>query len=149
MSDTIELRGGCQCGAVRFRASAAKNEAYYCHCAMCRRAFGNIFATFINLPKADVTWETRAPDYYASSKIARRGFCAKCGTPLTFEYEDSKKMDLAVGALDHPEALKPVMHVGIESQIATFPMNDGLPGKRIDEFEHIVAKWKAAYGRLP
>jgi hypothetical protein len=38
------------------------------------------------------------------------------------------------------------MHVGIEARIPSFSVNDGLPGKRIDEFEHIVEKWKAAYG---
>jgi len=84
MGTEVELKGSCQCGAVRFRARAKSDEAYYCHCAMCRRAFGNIFATLVPVAKADVTWETRAPDYYASSKIARRGFCAKCGTPLSF-----------------------------------------------------------------
>src|SRR5215471_11115313 len=113
----IDLKGGCQCGAVRFRARAEKDEAYFCHCAMCRRAFGNIFATFVNVAKAEVTWETREPDYFASSKIARRGFCAKCGTPLTFAYHESARIDLAVGSLEHPEALKPVMHVGIEAKI--------------------------------
>jgi hypothetical protein len=145
-SDPAVLTGGCQCGAVRFAAKPLSNEAYYCHCRMCRRAFGNIFATFINLPKANVTWETREPDYFASSKIARRGFCSRCGTPLTFEYNESQHLDLSVGSLDQPEGLTPVMHVGVDGRLAAFAHADGLPEKRIEDFEHIVAKWKAAYG---
>jgi len=143
---SIELSGGCQCGAVRYRAQAANDEAYYCHCRMCQRAFGNIFATFFNVKKEDVTWEKGPPAYYASSKIARRGFCAQCGTPLMFEYHESKHIDLGVGSLDHPEQMRPVSHCGVESRIATFHKPDGLKEVRVDELEHIVKKWKAAYG---
>src|SRR5215831_13540606 len=96
------LKGGCLCGAVRYTARATSDEAYHCHCSMCRKAFGNVFATFFNLPKANVEWE-RGPAYFSASRIARRGFCSKCGTPLTFEYNDSKHMDLSVGSLDTPE----------------------------------------------
>lgn len=145
MADTHELSGGCQCGAVRFTARLESLDAYFCHCRMCQRAFGNVFATFTNLPKAAVTWNG-APSYFASSKIARRGFCGTCGTPLTFEYHESARMDLAVGAFDDPSKFKPVMHVGVESRVAPFARADGLPEKRIADFEHIGKKWKAAYG---
>ena len=144
-SEPLTLNGGCQCGAVRYTARPETNEAYYCHCIMCRRAFGNIAATFFNLPKAAVTWEGE-PSRYASSKIAERGFCARCGTPLSFSYNDSKNMDISVGSLDEPDRMKPVMHVGVESRLAHFSIDPDLPTKRVDEFEHIVKRWKAAYG---
>jgi hypothetical protein len=144
--EPLTLTGGCQCGAVRFTAHAKSDEAYYCHCRMCQRAFGNVFAAYVNVAKDALTWDKGPPAYYASSKIARRGFCSTCGTPLTFEYDESKVMDLAVGALDEPERLRPVMHVGVESRVAAFHREDGLPVKRIDEFQHIVDKWKKAYG---
>jgi hypothetical protein len=139
------LTGGCQCGAARYTARVATFDAYYCHCRMCQRAFGNLFAAFFNLKKQNLTWDA-PPSYYASSKIARRGFCAKCGTPLSFEYHDSENVDLGVGSLDHPEKMRPVSHFGIESRLAAFFKEDGLPGKRVDDAEHIVKKWKAAYG---
>lgn len=147
MSDeSVTLKGGCQCGAVRYTARAKSHDAYYCHCRMCQQAFGNVFATFVNLEKEAVTWDAGAPAYYASSKIARRGFCGACGTPLSFEYHESKNMDLSVGSLDHPERMRPVSHFGVESRIASFHKPDGLKEKRVDEAEHIVQKWKAAYG---
>jgi hypothetical protein len=148
MSDeAIVLAGGCQCGAVRYTARAKSREAYYCHCRMCQRAFGNVFATFFNVEKADVTWEgQQAPSYHASSKIARRGFCGRCGTPLSFEYHESKRMDLSVGSLDDPGQMQPVAHCGVESRIASFHKPDGLKEVRVDDIEHIVKKWKAAYG---
>jgi hypothetical protein len=112
---------------------------------MCRKAFGNLFATFVNVKKADVQWLT-PPDTYAASKIARRGFCSHCGTPLSFEYLESDKMDLAVGALDHPEQLRPIAHVGVESRLPAFHKPDGLKEYRIADFDHIMKKWRAAYG---
>jgi hypothetical protein len=143
---SITLTGGCQCGKVRYTARVTSREAYYCHCSMCRRAFGNVFAALFNLAKADITWTASDPTYYASSRIARRGFCAACGTPLTFEYNESKRMDLSVGSLDHPEEMPPTSHCGIESRVPGWTHDDGLPVHRIDEIEHIVKKWRAAYG---
>mgnify|MGYP000925354955 CR=1 FL=1 len=101
------LAGGCLCGAVRYEVTLDKLEGYYCHCRMCQLAFGNLFATFLNAPKADVRWTGGEPRYFASSKFARRGFCGGCGTPLTFEFLDSPRMDLSVGSLDEPGRLRP------------------------------------------
>lgn len=143
---TIVLTGGCQCGAVRYTARAASRDAYYCHCRMCQKAFGNLFATFVNVKKADVAWDDREPAYYAPTSFSRRGFCARCGTPLTFEYTSGENLDLSVGSLDDPDAMRPTLHFGVESRIASFHKPDGLPEKRTEDTEHIVKKWRDAYG---
>ena len=140
------LNGGCLCGAVRYRASVAELDAYYCHCRMCQLAFGNTHATFFNLPKEEVTWLAAAPSYFHSSKFARRGFCGHCGTPLSFEYLDSKRMDLSVGSLDDPGAMNPTSHFAIESRIASFHVIDGLPEQRLDEHQAIMQRWMDHYG---
>ena len=140
------LTGGCLCGAVRFEATPTSREGYYCHCRMCQLAFGNTRAAFINLLKADVRWTTTEPTYYASSKFARRGFCGHCGSPLTFEYLDSQRMDLSVGCFDEPALLTPVSHFAIETRIANWHADDGLPGTRIDEHVKLTERWKQAYG---
>ena len=146
VASPIELTGGCQCGAVRYRARAENDAAYFCHCRMCQKAFGNVFAAFINVKKGDVAWERGAPTYFASTKFARRGFCSACGTPLTFEYLDGAKIDLSVGSLDDPGRLRLAFHFGVESRIASFHTPDGLPEKRTDAVEHIVKRWNDAYG---
>ncbi len=94
------LQGGCLCGQLRYEATPTHRDGYYCHCRMCQLAFGNTRAAFFNLRKDQVRWLNGPPSYYASSKIARRGFCGRCGTPLSFEFLDSERMDLAVGSLD-------------------------------------------------
>ena len=140
------LMGGCLCGAVRYSATPDHREGYYCHCRMCQLAFGNTRAAFINLRKDQVRWLTSLPASYASSAIAWRGFCATCGTPLSFEYLDSERMDLSVGSLDEPGEVRPVSHFAIESRIAAWHVDDGLPGERLADNERLVQRWRRAYG---
>ena len=139
------LAGGCLCGQVRYEARPDHREGYYCHCRMCQLAFGNTRAAFINLRKSEVRWLT-APTYYASSKIARRGFCGRCGTPLSFEFHDSENMDLSVGSLDDPSQLTPAAHYSVETRIAKWHVDDGLPGHRLDDNQPIAKRWQEAYG---
>jgi hypothetical protein len=147
MKDALPpLPGGCLCGAVRYEAAPDHRDGYYCHCRMCQLAFGNTRATYFNLRKDEVRWLHAPPRYYASSKIARRGFCGHCGTPLSFEFLDSERMDLAVGSLDDPGALKPTEHFAVESRIAAWHADDGLKGSRLDTNSQISQRWRTAYG---
>jgi hypothetical protein len=140
------LAGGCLCGAVRLEAHPDKREGYYCHCRMCQLAVGNTRAAFINLLKSQVTWTRGAPTPYASSKLAVRGFCNRCGTPLTFAYNESQRMDLSVGSFDEPAALTPVSHFAVESRVENWHADDGLPGERLDASTGLMDRWKTNYG---
>lgn len=143
----FELRGGCQCGAVRYRARVEDLDAYYCHCRMCQRAFGNVFATFVQVPRSRVQWEVGMPAYFRSSRLARRGFCRACGTPLSFEYTDEgASVHLSVGSLDRPGRLRPIEHAGFEGHVESFFHDDGLPRSRTEDSEEYVALWKDAHG---
>jgi len=112
---------------------------------MCQLAFGNTRAAYFNLRKSEVQW-LAAPAYYASSKIARRGFCSHCGTPLSFEFLDGDRMDLSIGSLDDPSQMRPTEHFAVESRIAAWHVPDGLPETRLDANERITSRWRQAYG---
>jgi hypothetical protein len=140
------VSGGCLCGQVRYEARPTHREGYYCHCRMCQLAFGNTRATYLNLRKDQVRWTSEPPTRYPSSKIAVRSFCSRCGTPLSFEFLASDHMDLSVGSLDHPEDFSPVSHFAVESRIANWHVDDGLPGQRLDASEPIMKRWRDAYG---
>ena len=113
---------------------------------MCQKAFGNLFGVFFGVRGDSARWEGREPAYFRSSNIARRGFCRECGTPLSFEYLGSEKIDLTVGSLDEPGRLRPVAHYGFEGHVRAFFTDDGLPRSRTEDSEEYVAKWKAAHG---
>ena len=144
-----EMTGGCACGRVRFAARIEDDDAYLCHCRMCQRATGSISIAFKNVAQADVNWETQ-PDWYDSSQIARRPFCAACGTSLGFAFtQDSPNMDLAVASFDDPSRFKPKHHFGAESMHRAWLNTEGLPEVRTDEHQKLVDKWVAATGKMP
>jgi hypothetical protein len=72
----LKLRGGCQCGADRYVAQVEDEEAYYCHCRMCQKAFGNLFGAYFFALGKYHRWVSGEPTYFHSSNIARRGFAA-------------------------------------------------------------------------
>jgi len=146
MSD--EMKGGCACGKVRFAAQVHNDEAYLCHCRMCQRATGSVSIAFKNVKKADVAWQS-GPDWYASSPIARRPYCASCGTSLGFEFPDSENMDLTVASFDDPARFRPVHHFGVESLHRAWINTEGLPEYRVDEYKPVVDRWMDAVGKLP
>jgi len=144
------MTGGCQCGRIRFSAAIHDDEAYLCHCNYCRRATGGVAAAFRNIRQADVTWTTRPPDWYRSSEIAERPFCAACGTPLGFRFvEGSETMDLTIGAFDDPGFFRPTSNFSVETKLAAWEDTSHLPGKRLDEHPATVERWINARGKLP
>ena len=118
------LSGGCQCGAVRFRVERL-GRGSVCHCRMCQKAFGNFYAPLIS--GFGVTWTRGAPAYFQSSNKVRRGFCAACGTPLTYELLDrtaDDEIELAIAAFDDPTRAAPTIQVNPEDKL---PFVDGIP----------------------
>jgi hypothetical protein len=141
--------GGCQCSRIRYTANVDPREAYLCHCRMCQRATGGVAAAFVGVAQADVAWE-REPDWYASSPIAERPFCANCGTPLGFRFrQGSTNMDLTIGSFDDPSDFVPRHHFGAESLHEAWMDTAQLPRFRSDEHELLVQKWKDAGAEPP
>ena len=143
------MSGGCQCGRVRYEADIDSDEAYLCHCRMCQKATGGVSIAFRNLPRTAVRWTTREPDRYASSPIARRGFCATCGTPLTFEFVEGENMDLTIGSFDDPGRFVPAHHFGAESLHEAWIDTSGLERIRSDQHQGLVDRWVKATGAVP
>jgi hypothetical protein len=111
------LTGGCQCGAVRFAVTAAPTRISICHCRMCQKASGAPFASFADVNKADLTWTKGQPSAFRSSSIAERGYCAACGTPLTFHNVSGDRIEIMTGAFDRPDHVAPTRQFGTESRL--------------------------------
>jgi hypothetical protein len=123
------LTGGCQCGAVRYALHAPPVKASICHCRMCQKAFGSYFAPLAGVKLADFQWTRGEPGIFMSSDAVERGFCRDCGTPLSFRYVAEDMIDVALGSLDDPSAVPPIIAYGIESRMPWFDTLPGLPGQ--------------------
>lgn len=114
MSDTKAMSGGCQCGAVRFRAEKLGRPSI-CHCRMCQKAFGSFFGPFVTADQAHLQWTRGQPSWFKSSNKVHRGFCNHCGTPLV--YRTSTNYEIAIGAFDEPQTLEPQVQVNFDQRL--------------------------------
>jgi hypothetical protein len=126
--------GGCQCGAVRYVLKAQPTGAVICHCRMCQKAGGAPFMAFAGVKIADFVVARGAVATYASSEIAERGFCAACGTPLTYQMKGGDRISVTIGSLDRPAEMAPGAQLGVEARIAWLETIAGLPEHQTDDW---------------
>jgi hypothetical protein len=126
--------GGCQCGAIRYVLTAAPKSPTICHCRMCQKAGGAPFMVFAGVKNADLKFTRGAPAKYSSSEIADRGFCAACGTPLTYQMKGGKTISVTIGSLDDPNLFPPRLQLGLEATLPWLADLGALPGQRTDEW---------------
>ncbi len=102
--------GSCLCGAVRYTITGPLRPILVCHCAMCRRAMSSV-AAFTACAPGDIHIEGTKLRWYQSSPIARRGFCAQCGSSLFWEPAHGGHLSVSAGSLDDPSKLTISEHI--------------------------------------
>jgi len=108
---------------------------------MCQKAFGNAFAPLVTAN--GLRWVQGEPKHFRSSNKVSRGFCADCGTPMTYEL-DGLAPEIAIATLDRPGDVAPVIQVGLESRLAWCDGLLDLPTRTPEE----AAKVAAFLGKL-
>jgi len=121
--------GGCLCGAVRYRVTGEAVAQTLCHCSSCRRATGGVTVAWAVFPKTavEVTGDVRE---YSSSPGIYWGFCADCGSLVTYR-RDSRPdhVDITTATLDDPDAFPPTVEIWTGERIAWEQLNPALPHK--------------------
>ncbi|MBC7770812.1 MAG: GFA family protein [Phycisphaerales bacterium] len=126
--------GGCQCGKVRYALYVAPQNSHVCHCRMCQRATGGVFAALAGAPKSAFAWTAGEPAFFESSNLAKRGYCRDCGTPLSFSYDMAEaRFYVTIGSMDDPEAAPIVRQYGIESRISWVKFCDDVAAEKTGE----------------
>lgn len=122
------LEGGCLCGAVRYRISGPVSNPCYCHCASCRRATGAPMVPWGTFAREAVRIVRGRLSEFRSSAQVSRGFCAQCGTSLTYRHErHAGEIDVTLSTLDDPTLVPPRMHVWVKDRLPWVVIGDDLP----------------------
>jgi hypothetical protein len=122
------LAGGCYCGMVRFEADGEVFHRTLCHCADCRRIAGAPAVAWFSVARTALRFTRGAPALFHSSARVTRGFCARCGTHLTYAHDATPdEIDITTCSLDDPEAAPPEDHTFARSRLRWLRSADGLP----------------------
>jgi hypothetical protein len=120
--------GGCLCGAVRYEASGAARNLCYCHCESCRRAAGSPAVAWGTFERGSFRIMRGRLAEFRSSPPVVRGFCAGCGSCLTYSHEARpEEIDVTLATLDEAAQLTPRMHVWVADKLPWVKIDDGLP----------------------
>lgn len=130
--------GGCQCGAVRYHFTTRPTGAHICHCRMCQKAYGAFYAPLVGGPRQSFEVTRGSISTFRSSDTAERGFCRRCGTPLTFAYVEGDHISVSIGSLDRPDLFPPLDQHGVESRYAYVKALGALPDRPATEAENPV-----------
>ncbi len=116
-----ELRGGCQCGDIRYEVTGVPQQVSVCHCTDCQRQSGSAFGMTLVVKEEDFRLTQGEPKTFASKSDAGRAklgaFCPACGTRIYHKPEWRKGMvSVKPGTLDDTSTLKPDIHIWTSKQ---------------------------------
>jgi hypothetical protein len=120
--------GHCLCGSIRYETIGAPLWVAHCHCAQCRKNTGSAVATFIGYKSEQVIFTDGLRTIFESSPGVKRGFCQKCGTPISYEGDRCEgEIHMYLSTIDNPDAFPAQVHVFHREKISWFEIADDLP----------------------
>jgi len=126
MSD--DVAGGCLCGATRYRFTGVPLALSVCHCRSCRRASGAQSVAWTVVRADAFAFVVGTPTSFRSSTHVRRTFCPTCGTPMTYQHDESPRtIDIATATLDTPDAFAPTSEIWLSHRIVWASVDPSLP----------------------
>lgn len=110
------IEGGCNCGAIRYRAQGAPVVVAQCHCSNCRKQSGSAFSVNLLFKKDVVSHDGDLTVYEDTETLSGnpvlRKFCGRCGSPIFSETTDGRGMLVVkAGTLDDPAPFAPTVSI--------------------------------------
>lgn len=115
----LPLRGGCQCGEIRYEITKQPLTLYACHCTTCQQQSSSAFGLSMLVERDGFRFlkgDVAAFQIPTESKPNKLGlFCGKCGTRIANDTEGRPALSVKAGSLDDRARLKPVGHIWVKS----------------------------------
>lgn len=127
------LRGGCLCGAVTVALTGDPTDVTLCHCTTCQRSGGGAFMVAVGARRGQLWLEDGAGTLtrWRSGPETERSFCARCGTPVGFHFDDPERDRIVVwrSLFDDPSALTPTGQIWTDSRPDWVCRVEAIPGR--------------------
>ncbi len=152
VKEQASAKGGCLCGSIRYEVVGKSLGSMLCHCTMCQRYSGAPILEGTTFPIDAFRFTKGEPKFYQSSKIAKRGFCANCGSPIMFKGIIGAWTDFVVlttGSLDEPWKFPPTYHLGTESSLPWLKIVDDLPRTKCIDSPSLVDAYRSVGEEVP
>ena len=112
---SLPIKGGCQCGALRYEIVKPPLMIYACHCSGCQRIAGSAFALSTTIAEASLEFTAGKPQRVSWTSEAgneRYGtFCGDCGCRIAHGQKPSSGfLSLRAGTFDDASWVVPAAH---------------------------------------
>ncbi len=121
--------GSCLCGDITFEVSGPITQMTHCHCTMCRKEHGSMFATYAEVAAKDFAW-TKGEDKietFKSSDILDRRFCGTCGSVMPSTEHDGEPVYIPAGLFVDDIVARADAHIFVGSKAEWYEIQDDLP----------------------
>jgi len=126
-----KYKGGCACGAVRYKIDAEPLMGVHCQCRDCQRASGTGHGSFMAFPVAEAKFKGKIKTWDKKSdrgNVVSRTFCSKCGSPINAANEAAPTLIfIHVASLDDPARFEPKAVMFASSACAWDLVDPALP----------------------
>ncbi|MEW5421767.1 GFA family protein [Amorphus sp. 3PC139-8] len=148
----LPIEGGCECGSLRYRITAAPLTFYLCHCTTCQKQSGSAFGASLHVPAEGITLEGPSTTYShlgGSGRTLDAVFCPSCGDRLTHQVQGGAAIVVKPGTLDDRSWLMPAGHVFTASRQpwVSLPDDGTLLFEGAPDLPALRARWSEMVGR--
>ena len=133
------LSGQCLCGAVAIVLTGVHRHVDVCHCTMCARWGGAMYAGLESETFAIEGEDAVAT--YRSSDWAERAFCSRCGSNLWYLFRPTGNRTFLAGLFDLPEGFTIKQQIFVDEKPDWYDLAQDSPMKTGPE---IIAEAEAA-----
>tara|TARA_B100000029_G_scaffold515190_1_gene621025 strand:+ start:2472 stop:2858 length:387 start_codon:yes stop_codon:yes gene_type:complete len=117
----------CLCKGVKIKIKGKLRHVSNCHCSQCMKTHGN-YASYTACPEENINLiNKKTLRWYNSSKVAKRGFCSKCGASIFYKRIGSKNISIAAGMLSNPTKLKTRFNIFTKGKMDYYKLDKKIP----------------------
>ena len=111
----MSVSGSCLCRQVRWTAEAVTSMSH-CHCSMCRKHHGSLFAAYATTSPDGFRWT--AGEDQIRTLLPTRPFCATCGSSLPLVLTGQGMVFCPAGPIEGEPGVRPRLHIFAASRPA-------------------------------